>query len=159
MKTNRNQRGDTIIEVLICIAIVAFAVGVAYGLSGRSLQQAIRARERTEALNLAQAQVEYLKKLSKENPTALNGMKAGNNCVAVVGLNVQSRPNGGNPDVLASGAGAYNAACVSAGKYFFNTICLPTSGCNAADDSTFEVSVRWDRLAGGQDKSSIVYRP
>lgn len=56
-----NKSGDTIVEVLISIAVAAFAIGTSYAIANKSLQNAINARERNEALNIIQNQVADLK--------------------------------------------------------------------------------------------------
>lgn len=55
------QAGDTIVEVLIAIAVAAFAIGTSYAIANRSLQQAITSRERNEAVNVVQSQISALK--------------------------------------------------------------------------------------------------
>jgi len=57
----RKPQGDTIIEVLIAIAIAAFAIGTSYALANKSLQNAITARERNEAVNIIDNQIADLK--------------------------------------------------------------------------------------------------
>jgi Tfp pilus assembly protein PilE len=73
-KTRRAQSaGDTIVEVLIAIAVAAFAIGTAYAIANRSLQQAITARERNEATNLIQSQIAALKIRYIDNKEAFKG--------------------------------------------------------------------------------------
>lgn len=66
------NRGDTIVEVLIAIAIAAFAIGTSYSLANRSLQRTIAARERNDALNIIESQVSDLKFRFKSDPTNFN---------------------------------------------------------------------------------------
>ncbi len=62
LNTGRQKnRGDTIVEALLALAIAAFAVGIAYATANRSLDQAITARERNQALNLIQNQITDLR--------------------------------------------------------------------------------------------------
>jgi len=56
-----SDSGDTIVEVLIAIAVAAFAIGTSYAIASRSLNQAITARERNEATNIIQNQINALK--------------------------------------------------------------------------------------------------
>ena len=63
------NRGDTIIEVFICMAIVSFALGTAYGITRRSLIQVRVAEERTQALKIAEQQIQRLKQYIAANPT------------------------------------------------------------------------------------------
>jgi type II secretory pathway pseudopilin PulG len=58
---NNSERGDTIVEVLIAIAVAAFAIGSAYAIANKSLQRAITARERNQALNIIENQIADLK--------------------------------------------------------------------------------------------------
>ncbi len=64
-----NHVGDTIVEVLICMAIVGLALGGAFGVAVRSLVQIREAEERSQAIRLAQSQVELLQQAIKEDPT------------------------------------------------------------------------------------------
>lgn len=67
------ERGDTIIEVLIVIAIITLVLGGAYTTTNRSLQATRAAQERGNALKLAETQIEQIKGLAGTNPTALFG--------------------------------------------------------------------------------------
>jgi type II secretory pathway pseudopilin PulG len=61
MKTrSRQMAGDTIIEVLISIAIASFVVAGAYAMVNRSLRDTQQAQEHSEALQIADTQVEQL---------------------------------------------------------------------------------------------------
>ncbi len=64
------NRGDTIVEVLLSIAIAGLAITGAYGVTTHSLQEGISAAERTEANKLAESQIESLKFREKtDGPT------------------------------------------------------------------------------------------
>lgn len=56
-----SQRGDTLVEVLIAIAVVSLILGGAYVTTNRSLQATRAAQERAIALKLAESQIERLK--------------------------------------------------------------------------------------------------
>lgn len=66
------QAGDTIVEVLICMAIVSLALGSSYGISVRALIQVREAEERGQATRLAAQQVEFLKQLKQLGDTRIN---------------------------------------------------------------------------------------
>ena len=68
---NRRQRGDTLVEVMISIAIVSLILGGAYVTTNRSLQATRAAQERAIALKLAEAQLERLKNLMSTNAAAV----------------------------------------------------------------------------------------
>lgn len=63
------QRGDTIVEVLIAIAIVSLTLTGAYASVNRSANATRTAQERGEALKWAETQVEQIK-ASKDNLAA-----------------------------------------------------------------------------------------
>jgi type II secretory pathway pseudopilin PulG len=56
-----NKTGDTIVEALIVIAVLALSVGIAYNVAIRSSVTITVARERDQALQLAQTQIESLR--------------------------------------------------------------------------------------------------
>jgi prepilin-type N-terminal cleavage/methylation domain-containing protein len=55
-----NQRGDTIIEVLIVLAVLGLAIGISYATANRSLLNARQAQENSHATEIAQSQVEQI---------------------------------------------------------------------------------------------------
>jgi|GEM_PF-4220887 len=62
-------KGDTIVEVLLCIAIVGAVIAGAYGLASHSLAEGISASEHSQAIKLAEAQVESLKSRQRDDQT------------------------------------------------------------------------------------------
>lgn len=70
------ERGDTIIEVLIVIAVISLVLAGAYVTTNRSLLATRAAQERGNALKLAESQIEEIKGLAATNPTALFGTTA-----------------------------------------------------------------------------------
>ncbi len=71
-----NIRGDTIVEVLIAMAIVGAGLSASYRISSQSLARIREAQERVEGLKLAEEQVERLKVLVK-NPTYVDTSSPG----------------------------------------------------------------------------------
>jgi type II secretory pathway pseudopilin PulG len=70
MKLIKNRRGDTIVEVLVAVAVVGFMLSISYRLANRSLQASRSAQERSEALKLAEQQLERLKAVASKAPNA-----------------------------------------------------------------------------------------
>ncbi len=60
----RAERGDTLIEVLLAIAIVSTILSGAYIVTNKSLLASREAQERGNALKLSQGQIERLKSIS-----------------------------------------------------------------------------------------------
>lgn len=65
---SRNQRGDTIVEVLISIAIISLILAGAYAITNTSLRTTRDSEERAAALKLTQGQFELIR--SMMNSTA-----------------------------------------------------------------------------------------
>ncbi len=72
MSYKLNQIGDTIIEVMIAMAVIGLTIGGAYGIANRSLQASRGAQERGEALKLAEAQLERIRAVTND-PNRLPG--------------------------------------------------------------------------------------
>ena len=66
--TLRNsQRGDTIISILMSMAVITLVIVLAYTLVTQSLRRGQSAREREQVKNLIQSQIEGLKNLAVQN--------------------------------------------------------------------------------------------
>ncbi|MDB5166053.1 MAG: hypothetical protein JWM37_125 [Candidatus Saccharibacteria bacterium] len=61
LKRLSNQRGDTIVEVLIALAVVAVVIVSAFAITNRSNKAIQSAQEADQATKLAQSQVEFLR--------------------------------------------------------------------------------------------------
>jgi prepilin-type N-terminal cleavage/methylation domain-containing protein len=72
----RRQKGDTLVEVLIAIAVVSMILGGAYVTTNRSLTATRAAQERSIALKLAESQIERLKGIVATNSIAVFGAAA-----------------------------------------------------------------------------------
>lgn len=68
-----SERGDTVVEVLMAIAVVSLILGGAYVTANRSLQNTRDAEERSNALKMAEAQTEQLRHLASTNPSVIFG--------------------------------------------------------------------------------------
>jgi|GEM_PF-2078650 len=64
----RCGRGDTIVEVMICLVVLSMVMATVYAIGGRSSRAGVEARQRTEALSLAQSQVELLINAKNSDP-------------------------------------------------------------------------------------------
>ncbi len=69
------EGGDTIVEVLIAIAVVSMVLGGAYATTNRSLQASRSAQEQGVALRLVESQLEQLKALA-DTPGGLSSPPA-----------------------------------------------------------------------------------
>jgi len=162
------RKGDTLVEVLISIAIVGSVLMGAYALASRSLQSGISAAEHSEAIQLAQGQVERLKyreRLSSQDVWNNFTIQSGHFCLD--DAKDQNDPkwlpvNNSNPNNLVVTAGGnlgYSSECVDPSatpKYFIN-ISTP-SPIPPGTNPTYQITVRWVAIGGNQAESKIYYR-
>lgn len=155
----RQQAGDTIIEVLMAMAVMAAILSGAYNMAGKSLTAGRHAQERGEGLKLAESQVELVK-VARGNNTVL---PSGPQRFCMANATTVTSPgtlNGALPALDADNFATYTsgaASCVmdsdrtsGAGKRYNVSVSNNTN--------TFTVSVRWERLGGGRDEMQLIYR-
>jgi prepilin-type N-terminal cleavage/methylation domain-containing protein len=161
----KKQAGDTLVEVMISIAVIALAIAISYAISGKNLNVGITARERTSAVGLVQGQIERMKEAQQINAATLSGLKSAGqhfcfNTSSAVQNNSAVTPNNNN---LAADTGRYNASCISGGKFYLDINYVPVN-TNAdptkSSGNSFMFTARWFRLGGGTDQVvTIYYRP
>lgn len=135
-----NQRGDTVVEVLICIAIISLVLGGAFVLTNRSLQGTRMAQERLNAIKLAESQLDQVKSLASTNPTAIFGA-TGNFCI---NNSVQVKTST-DPDCRVNVSGQPTTTQ----PQFRLAVSRVTN--------TFTVQVVWDNVKGTQDNVEMKY--
>lgn len=134
-----DQRGDTIVEVLICIAVIALVLAAAFGLTQKGTLGLEDSQEHATAAGLAESQLEQLR-------TALNGDDA---------TLADSIVNATQPFCMSNAQMklANTTACQNQSTFFNLSITHPNS-----DLSTYKVSVTWDAIVGGQGSEDFYYR-
>jgi len=145
------ERGDTIVEVLIAVAVVALILAGAYVATNRSLLATRSSQERVSALKLAEAQIEQIKGLAGSDPDQLF---------------TDSGPNTSpNPFCIAKSSGlpvaANNPAC---------TVDISGAPASAGTEPRFTISItranndfllveRWEDVSGRvTDELQLRYR-
>jgi prepilin-type N-terminal cleavage/methylation domain-containing protein len=133
MRLIRNdQRGDTIIEVLIAIAIVSLVLTSAYVITSKNTLAIQNSQERSQAQHLVEAQIEALR--------AKGSLDNSSDCF--VG-NVEHQPTeSGSPcdSIKATGSGATYKLAVT----------------YDASSGVYTVSATWGSLGGSSDTDSNV---
>lgn len=132
------SKGDTIVEVLLAIAVVSAVLGGAYVATNRSLGGVRQSQERGEALKLVEGQLERLKEAARTSDDVFTTST--------------------NPFCLGDGLAPTNdpATCNQGpdGRYQ-----LAIQRAPSGDGYTFTASAVWDRFGGGgQEQVEIRYR-
>ena len=154
------ERGDTIVEVLIALAILTAVLGGAYYSANQSFRSERDSQEHTEALTIAQTQLEELRvygnTFDSSNPN--NACMGGT--VPVMATSCQFS-NNGTPCVASNTC--YYTASIQGPNLPTNppvslTVPVPTGNANVILD-TYKISVVWNALGGGgQDNVTLYYR-
>lgn len=123
------ENGDTIVEVLIAIAVVSSVLGISYSSMNRNIQTTRDNQERTEAVRLAEGQIEGIKNVASFNQAALD-LQTGTFCI------VNSTPT--------------TASC-TAGLYTMAII-------NDTAENVYRITISWTSLRGNANSVIMLYR-
>jgi len=144
----RNQAGDTIVEVVIAVAVVATILAGAFVVTNRSTQAVRDSEEHAQALQYLQGQVELLRAAA-----ASSGALSAANISAPFCFD----------NALALHA-AGSTSCAGAGgaiPYSFSISCSvpPSKGCPAPqyNVTTFTLTATWPSISGGTDAVYLAY--
>lgn len=149
MKLLRNQSGDTIVEVLIAMAVISLVLVGAYISTNSNIATTQDAQERGQAVELLQTEVEYLRKAD------LGSFPSGG-CFVIASSNppLPGIPiaGGGTPDGCTVTSDGKMAASGAEPAY---TLKITSSG------GTYALSATWDSLTLGNTKANITlyYQP
>lgn len=138
------ERGDTLVEVLIAIAVISLILGGAFVMTNRSLQGTRDAQERVNATKLVEGQIEQIKDIAATDSDSLFGASApASFCINSAGGVVSSTNSGCRVD--ASGG-------TPVGEPIFN-LAVTRSG------NTFTIRNTWNSVrGGGQNNVEMKYR-
>jgi prepilin-type N-terminal cleavage/methylation domain-containing protein len=166
------QRGDTLVEVMIAMAIVGSVIAISYSTASRALSIGRWAQERTEAVKLVEGQIETLKASASSDPLkavyTLDTTSA-SFCVASDGtINKQALVDADflHDTMVTAPSGEpvagqiYNSNCAQGpdGRYKLSIVRADTGAGTATETNQFFIRARWDRLGGGRDEVAIYYR-
>lgn len=133
------QAGDTIVEVLIAIAVVGAVLGSSFAVINHMLNNAQQAKEHEEALELLEGQVEMLKVAAKNTtpPTIFTFSPSGSFC-------------------LNSGVDVVSTSDPACSQGTSNRYHLSVS--RNGSTNTFYAYAKWAGPTGGQEQVNLIYR-
>lgn len=147
----RSQAGDTIIEVMLAFAILAFAIGIAYQTANRSLVATRQAQESSQATQIAQSQLEYVRSLSSDFSRIA---QSGGYCI---------RQESGSINVIRSGDTNFATRCQDGiydiRVFYCATQAAGTPPCDVVGPSaqdTFIARVTWQDVDGSGESSAAL---
>jgi type II secretory pathway pseudopilin PulG len=141
---HRQQAGDTIVEVLISIVIIATILTGSFMLARNSSEHVRDAEEHGQALNLLQGQVEQLRTAAVKSGDPLRDYLDGNDfCFA----------KDGSGRIL-------TAHCDNFGDNSLYTIAIKQSGYKQQIKQiyTFQATVTWQSVSGDNAQEQLFYR-
>lgn len=152
------QTGDTIVEVLIAIAVVSLVLGGAFTVANKSANQVRDAQEHSEAQQYAAEIVERLISLSTANPASYTDTTSADRyfCISTATNKKITIMNQTLPAVSAPPS-EYAGECNRPSSAIEYHSIIERNGSFGYND-TFTVYVRWDRLGGGYNEVAYVYR-
>ena len=148
------QAGDTMVEVLIAIAVISSVLGSAYAITNRSVQTNQGSQERSVATKVAEAQLELLKSYTQNGA----GVLPDDFCLyidtasnSIMSQNIPPAPP--HPDNCYRDADGNLSTAPGDRRYQ-----LAVNRSTAGSESLFTVNVDWDGPTGQRDSVSMVYK-
>ena len=149
----RATRGDTIVEVMVVLAVLGLAIGISYATANHSLLDVRQAQENSQAAELVQSQTESLRamvgnpKLEADNVTPNPDYIFGYSspqlfCIDSSGAHV-----------------ALTSTAMPSASCHYDSLYDVTIGYSSLPTDTFTITATWPDVEGqGNDTVTITYR-
>jgi type II secretory pathway pseudopilin PulG len=157
-----NNTGDTIVEVLIVLAVLGLALSISYATANRGLQQSRNAQEHSEALGIINSQIELLRSaFVKQSGSAVETQgSSGPFCLSppagsvIITPLANSGPDKFNENLATDKLGnttTYPGPCIQ------NT--LYSSSIVGRGNGVYDFRVRWEGLGKlGRQQEELTYK-
>lgn len=142
-RLGRRQAGDTIVEVLIAIAVISLVLVGAYVTTTKNMSSTQDAQERTQAVKLAETQIEYFRKAG--------GTVASGNCFNNSGEQTAGGDQGSNPCIVLS-----DGTMAGEGDQPAYTLSITPSVSHVG---AYAIKAQWASLTGITNNVTMYYRP
>jgi len=153
------SKGDTIVEVMIVLAVLSLAFSISSATANTSLQKARNAQEHSEALSYIKSQIELVRKAINNNVTlpASGPFCMDSSGSLVTGFNGSFSSTSATPLAAASPTttpvAPYPTACFQSPYYYLSVEYVSTP------QNYYDFVVRWDGVGNlGRQKEEIAYR-
>lgn len=150
------NRGDTIVEVLIAIAVVSSVLGISYSIMNRNVSTIRDNQERSAASKIAQVQLEYMRQAwyTKTEAEFSQYYNQGPHFCLNSGLERRSVINPTLLNDTGYPGATDNVDKCRSGIYHYSV----TKSNDASLSGSYTVTVRWEKLTGGQGQIVMGYR-
>jgi len=141
------QNGDTIIEVLLAMAVIGIVLGSAFGIANRNLNTGRSAQERSVALKIAESQLELMKTLIPPASTPTEAF-----CISPTSPSITLVSDVGDPCNNKDGSGGVGLYTIS--------ITPPATPPPPVTNTSYKINVSWDDISGrtsGEKNKVILY--
>ncbi len=155
-KIRMNQNGDTIVEVMIAMAVASLVIGSAYSISNKSLANSRQAQEHSEAARIAQSQLEQIRQFARSSTTS--SLLFQDNKSFCIGTNGQLTEFTQISKVPDNDTTKYPSVCQNLGSVNYRVGFLRNPENLPDNENTFTIYVTWDGATGKQDQVSMSYR-
>lgn len=149
------QKGDTIIEVMMSMAILGLVLGLSYSTASRSLRTAQEAQERAEATRIVESQIEFIRAnaVSGSSPSVFNNNKFF--CMNTAGAKIDfTNPI---PPIDSDDLSVYPSDCKKGNLYHFGVDRYSGVG-GSSGPHEYRITVRWESLNGGKNEVLMRYK-
>ncbi|HUD06195.1 MAG TPA: hypothetical protein VMR18_04760 [Candidatus Saccharimonadales bacterium] len=166
MTIKLGKRGDTIVEVLLAIAISSFALTAGYASVDNSLITERQAQDRSEAVQMVQSQVETLNDLYNAGSSDIVAAVKSDRpfCIDNTTREYDAAPTGCNFSPLSispTHPTGYIDASISPAPYYTITMINSSNSITSPSFPVVQVTVnaKWINAGGGTpDSMTVVYR-
>lgn len=152
------QNGDTIIEVLVALSIIAMVLGASYALASRSMKAYRSAQERTEASSIAQSLIEVAKIYATADHPSMRPATTADLCFSRNIADIKPPPPTPATAPVSFTADPNNPTC-NQGFYRFHVLVtrLPV-GPLGVEEYEYQAFVDWESPTGGRDQVVMRYK-
>jgi prepilin-type N-terminal cleavage/methylation domain-containing protein len=144
------SRGDTIVEVLIAIAILSLVLAGAYQTATASYKNIVDSQQRIQALDVAQTQVEDLRTQAATN--SFRPYINTNSC-----FQISANPINNNVPTAYSSNPSPSGTCVSQNIYL-SEISFVAASPDAPGVNEYKITVTWPSVKQGNSQVVLYYR-
>jgi len=173
-RRRHNNRGDTIVEVLICILVISSVLAGAFAVTNQSLLEVQDSQERSQAVKIAETQIERLRGIdlltatppevfcsSDAAPSSATSTTYEDSKTCYFDRNgsyLTAGADGSGFTLSPSGSGDISGLYSSQDGALYKVMVQKKSGSSTADP-TYAVSIRWITIKSHLGNLTMYYRP